>query len=514
MSEPSRWQAYADGTSIEHFNWWCRNSLFQSQDRFAGKPLELEPWQLEFMAEALAVHGDGASPWWRSVVLIVSRKNGKTALLAAYALYRLLHDDGAPEILLAASSDKQAGRLFDAVLAYARRNPALLERLHLRAYIGEIARADGGGKIVRMASDPNTLHGYNPSLVICDELHAWTKPSQREAWAALTTAGGARDWTQTFTITTAGSARQREDSILGGLLDRNEQDGELERHEGLTISRNGPAETLIYNYSAPTTDVLDVRAMKLANPASWITEKYLERQARNPELSEAEVLQLHGCVWAAHTDSWLPAGAWRSCEDAEKTENARKSAQNRDVEIVLAFDGSYSRDSTALVACTVEEVPVLWVEAVWERPEGQRDGWRVPRGEVSEAVDAAMTKYEVRELACDPPGWHQEIEAWGERYDVLTLMFATNQRQLMHEACSQFYSAVVEKRLAHDGDKALARHLANAIVKSSPDGRFKYISKDHPDSSRKIDLAVAAVVAHARARSYAGESSEPMIAFI
>jgi phage terminase large subunit-like protein len=60
----------------------------------------------------------------------------------------------------------------------------------------------------------------------------------------------------------------------------------------------------------------------------------------------------------------------------------------------------------------------------------------------------------------------------------------------------------------------MARHLANAIVKASSDGRYKYISKDHPDSPRKIDLAVAGVVAHHRALHYLGQTGEPMIAFL
>ena len=80
----------------------------------------LEPWQLDFFEEALAVDSQ-IRPYWSSVALVVSRKNGKTAMLAALAVYRLLEDEGQPEILLAAASDKQAGRLFDAVLSYLRR---------------------------------------------------------------------------------------------------------------------------------------------------------------------------------------------------------------------------------------------------------------------------------------------------------------------------------------------------------------------------------------------------------
>ena len=243
-----RWEEYASGSRIDHFAWWCETFLVQSIDQFAGEPLVLEPWQMEFMGEALATSDPtGATPSWGSVALVVSRKNGKTSMLAAYALYRLLMDETQPEILLAAASDKQAGRLFDAIVSYIRRNPELASLVVLREYIGEIARADGGGKIMRMASDPNTLHGFSPSLVIADELAFWTKPTQRKAWAALTTGGGARKNTQTFTITTAGDANERETGILGRMIDRNESVGDVEKQPGLTISRNANARTLVYN---------------------------------------------------------------------------------------------------------------------------------------------------------------------------------------------------------------------------------------------------------------------------
>lgn len=502
--EAVRWQSYAAGTEIEHFAWWCSEYLVQSVDRFAGEPLVLEPWQLEFMGEALATRDALGAPYWSSNVLIVARKNGKTALLAAYALWRLLNDDGEPEILLAAASDKQAGRLFKAVVSYVRRNPELAKQVHLREYVGEIARADGGGMLYRLANDPTTLHGYNPSLVIVDELHAWTKPSHKEAWVALTTAGGAREKTQVFTITTAGDAQQRESSILGAMLDKNEQRGDLDAPvDGLTISRNHPARTLIYNYSAPTTDPRDIAAMRLANPASWITDAYLKREAENPELTDAQVLQLHGCVWAAGSESWLPAGAWREC--AARVDVADGA------EVVLGFDGSDRRDSTALVACTVTEKPHVFVVDCWERPEGAREEWRIPREEVKVSVDEAMRRWNVRYLVCDPPGWYAEIDEWGERYpDSFTLMYPTNRRRTMSEACSRFYSAVLEKGMSHDGDERLARHLANAVTKETTDGR--YITKDHPDSPRKIDLAVAAVMAHDYAVK-AGETTESFVIF-
>jgi hypothetical protein len=90
------WRDYAAGTEARHFSKFAREHLIQSEDRWEGQPLKLEPWQRRMLGEALAYDANG-QPVWRSVVMIAPRKNGKTALLAAVALYRLLTDEGRPE---------------------------------------------------------------------------------------------------------------------------------------------------------------------------------------------------------------------------------------------------------------------------------------------------------------------------------------------------------------------------------------------------------------------------------
>jgi phage terminase large subunit-like protein len=210
------WRSYATGSEVRHFADFAREHLIQSEDRWEGKPLRLEPWQRRMLGEALAYDEHG-QPVWRSVVMVAPRKNAKTMLLAAVDIYRLLTDEGRPEILLAASSDRQAGRLFDACARYVRRNPALSDLLRVRDHEGSIVREDGMGAIIRLTSDPARLYGYSPTLVVVDELAFWTTPTLRRAYAALTSGGGARSAPQTFTITTAGEASTRHDSILGTL---------------------------------------------------------------------------------------------------------------------------------------------------------------------------------------------------------------------------------------------------------------------------------------------------------
>jgi phage terminase large subunit-like protein len=499
------WMRYAAGSEIDHFAAFCAEHLTQSIDQWDGLPLVLEPFQLRMMGEALAYDNDGW-PVWRSIVIVLPRKNGKTQLLAAYAVYRLLTSDGSPEILLAASSGEQADRLFEAAMKFVQRSETLSELCIVRDYTGEILRHDGMGVIKRLASDAKRLHGYNPSLVVCDELAQWTTPGLRKAFAALTSGGAARSAPQTFTITTAGEAADRHDSILGRLLDAAHEAPDVETEPGLLIGRDDRARMLVYNYEAPTTDPRDVAAMKLANPAPWVTEEFLATQAENPELTHADVLQLHGCVWAAKNTTWIAPDAWKACVVPTRDIPAGEK-------VVLGFDGSERRDATVLSVCTLDGyVKPL---RVWQKPQGSPDDWRIPRPEVHTSIDAAFEKWQVLELACDPPGWYSEIEEWRSRHgDEAVVEFDTRQPKRFAPACERFAADTLEHRLKHDGDPVLAAHVGHAIATDSPYGVL--IRKDHDDSPRKIDAAVSAVIAYERAAWHAQHTKtarEILVAF-
>jgi phage terminase large subunit-like protein len=164
-------------------------------------------------------------------------------------------------------------------------------------------------------------------------------------------------------------------------------------------------------------------------------------------------------------------------------------------DIVLAFDGSASGDSTALIGCTLGDRPHIFTVAVWEAPGGD-DRWRVPRGEVADMIAAAHDRWQVRELAADPWGWRSELEEWAAQFKTV-VEWNTAHAGRMAPATDRLYAALAEGTVTHDGTELLAAHINHCVAKRSPMGDL--VSKDKRGSKRKIDAAVAAIVAHDRA---------------
>ena len=81
----------------------------------------------------------------------------------------------------------------------------------------------------------------------------------------------------------------------------------------------------------------------------------------------------------------------------------------------------------------------------------------------------------------------------------------------MQPATARFYEAVVNGQLTHSGDSRLARHVGNAILKE--DARGARLAKESKDSPRRIDAAVAAVMAHDRAATLAGTRGPSIYVF-
>lgn len=426
----------------------------------ARQPFKLRPFQREIVARAFA-------PGIRAALVSLPRGNGKSALAAALALAEMFVGPDSAEVLCVASDMRQAM----IVLRMARRmvelNPILTERVQV--YADRLYLPENDATMLPLPAEPGALHGHDPSLLVVDELHVVTQ----EVWEAVTSVSGKRPESLTLAISTPAASP---DSVMWQLVEH---------------GRRGDDPAFYFReYAAPEgCDVADRKAWRIANPALACRNPFLSEdgiEAVRRTISEARFRQLRLGQWVTGVEAWLPWGAWDTCA-TERVVQPRER-------VVLAFDGSASGDSTALVGCTLDGH--LWVEGLWENPGDPR--WRVPRETVSTAVDIAFTKYDVAELACDPWGWRSEIEGWAKRYgEGRVLEWNTAHAQRMAPATDRMYQAVTEKTVSHDGDARLAMHVAHCVAKRTPMGDL--VSKDKRGSPRKIDAAVAAIVAFDRA---------------
>jgi hypothetical protein len=183
----------------------------------------------------------------------------------------------------------------------------------------------------------------------------------------------------------------------------------------------------------------------------------------------------------------------------------------------LAFDGSETSDFTVIKAETREGFIFTprWGSSgtIWDPAQ---HGGRIPKAEVSEAVDDLFGRFEVARMYCDPPYWGTEIEEWAARHgDERVLKWPTYRPVPMHAATERFLADLNSGRITHDGCSVTARHVANARMAPRRDGRYMLAK---PDAARKIDAAVTTILVHEaaadeRAAGWSDETDSRMFVF-
>lgn len=436
----------------------------------AGKRLQLRPWQLAILDELYT------EPRPRAGLVSLPRGNGKTALAAALALYHLFGEKVAsPQVLCVASDERQAGIVFGLARRMVELEPRLAERCHIYRDAIRVPHTDG--ELRPLPAQAAALQGYDPTFTIVDELHVVTP----DVWEAVTLAAGKRPESLTLAISTPAGDRE---GIMWRLVEHGRR-------------ADDPSFRLV-EYAAPEgCDVDDEAAWAIANPAlgDFLAPDALRATLKTSRESSFRRYRLG--QWVGAEGSWMPWDAWQAC--------AAPGDVAPFTPVVLGFDGSASGDSTALVGCTLDERPHVFVVDVWANPGDPR--WRVPRGVVDDTVAAAFARWDVRELAADPWGWRSELEAWSQRWPGRIVEWPTNIVSRMGPATDRMYAAVMERQLTHDGDERLAAHIANAVAKTTAAGDV--ITKDARQSPRKIDAAVAAIVALDRAAWHYNKPTKP-----
>ena len=341
-------------------------------------------------------------------------------------------------------------------------HPAIEDHLVVRHL--ELRHPDGDGLLRVVPSDGPRVHGLSSTLYIGDEVWSWPDAGLLEA---MTTGLVKRHDSKLLVISTAAAQL---DSPLGRMRARALAQASTTR-KGAVIEAAGDPHWL--EWSLPDeADLDDMRAVKAANPAPWITVADLKRQrAAVPELAFA---QFHACRWGIGEGSWLPAGAWQACVGAPAFTDGEA--------VWIGVDVGGERSASA----------VAWVNA------GLHVGVGIYHGDGGvldcvELVRDLAQQYAVREVVFDPWRFGQAAQEL-ERERIPVLQFPQTDVRMI-PASQRLHAAIVQQRLTLPDEPQLARHAADAIAKHSRRGwRI-----DKPSPRTHIDAMIALCMAVERA---------------
>jgi phage terminase large subunit-like protein len=444
----------------------------------AGSPLVLRGWQRTLVEHLFAWDDDGL----RNRVSLVGmpRKNGKSAIGSAIGLYSLILGPKGAEVYSVAAEKEQARIVFQDAKRTVEASAELSAITKLYRDAIELPAFNSVYRV--LSAESVTKEGLSPTTVIFDELHA---QPDRELFDVFSLAMGARGKLATLiAITTAGvrSDRHGKDSIAYSLYNYGKRIASGEEKDDAFFMAWWESEA-------------DHRLRETwddANPGFGDLNAESDFESALRRTPEAEFRIKRCNQWVSSVETWLPSGAWELC--------AGDFEVKPDDEIVLGFDGSYNGDASVIVGAVVPEtaedpIRVFLVKA-WEKDlERDADDWRVDIGDVEATIMEFCQTHNVREIACDPFRWQRSMEVLENK--GLPVVAFPQSPQRMIKACAIFFDAVAEKRLVHDNDPLLARHVNNTAIKLTPAG--PHVKKENPNSPRKIDAAVAAILAVDRA---------------
>lgn len=485
--------------ALEFIQRWCRHP----KGRWAGQPLELQPWQVWFVG---TIFGwvDPETRWrqYRTAFLFVPRKNGKSTLAAAIGLYLLMADgEMGAEVYSAAADTQQAQIVHRVAELMARKEPRLESRLTFRQR--NILYEETASIYRVLSADAHTKHGFDSSGVIFDELH--TQPD-RNLWDVLDTSTVSRAQPLVLAITTAGV--YDEHSIVWEVYDyaKSVAAGEFDDPSFLP---------LIFE-AEPEDDWTDPETWAKANPNYGVSvpHAYLKRKcdyAKRVPASENTFKRLHLNLWTEQSVRWLSTDVWKSeCLGVV----SRKGLEGQTC--FVALDLSSTKDITTVQLIFPREEDdepwpgfgIYWVpkETIRERAEEDRvpyDVWarqgliETTPGNVTDYAFIRKTihdladKYQIAGVGIDP--WNATQLAVELENDGLPVVMMRQGYASMTGPSKEFERRIVSGGFIHpEEDAVMTWMIGNVAAKTDPAGNIK---PDKSKSGDKIDGVVAKIMA-------------------
>lgn len=261
-----------------------------------GKPIKLELFQKAYIQALFGfVYRDTKLRRFNETLFLVGRKNGKTTLLSAIALYMMIADgEGSAECYSVATKKDQASKAFKSACAMRAQSPeirALISKRRTDMYMPSTFSS-----FEPLSSDSDTLDGLNSHLVIIDELHAI---KDRNLYEVMKQSTSSRRQPLVVMITTAGTVRE---CIFDDIYDyaNNVLNGTIKNDSFLPV---------LYELDK-TEEWKDIKCWQKANPGLGTIKqyKYLNEQvqrAKDDSSSKRGILCKDFNIRTTSEEKWL-----------------------------------------------------------------------------------------------------------------------------------------------------------------------------------------------------------------
>ena len=401
--------------------------------------VELRPWQQYAADRILEVDKDGRLRW-PFVVLTVGRQQGKSTLLAALSVWRMLQAGhfGEPQHVTSVSQSIQVARQYWMPVALDVRERDL-GRSQVASGMEYVQLADGSGWRLLPAK---MRKGYTSSLVVVDE--AWTV-DREVVEQALMPQMIQRDQAQMLIVSTAG---EESSDLLSTFRDR---------------ALAGDRDTLLLEWSAPPeADADDENGWQWALPV-WDAKRRAWYRRLRAATSETAWQVEYMNQWVRAVDGWVSRREW------------------------MAGHRPHTPGSNGV--CVVDQAlhGEAW-GAVWASQPEDGD----PQATVVRAYRSARAPQVwewVRGLP-DSVDVRIGVTVNGRQPDDIPVNGVCGSRELK-AGIRAVQSAIRAGMVWHDNDQLLTEHVLRSVARTTPNGQTVFHVGGPPDDlSRMLVIAV------------------------
>jgi len=267
--------------------------------------LKLELWQKAAVSAIFGIIDEDGTRIFREVFIVVARKNGKS-LFASAIISFMAYMDGeyGAKIYCLAPKLGQARIVFENFHKMLEKKKILLKMSHKRR--SDIYVSETNTTIEPLAFSSKKSDGYNPHLVVNDELASWAGASGLKQYEVMKSALGARRQPLILNISTAG---YEDDGIFDELYTRS---------TGFLKGSSGERRLLPLLYMIDEDDVAgnwyDLEVLKKSNPniGVSVSEEFYREEitiAKNSLSKKAEFMTKYCNIKQNSSVAWLDRSA-------------------------------------------------------------------------------------------------------------------------------------------------------------------------------------------------------------